>query len=256
LNSLVLGKPENPCILLLHGWGHSLDSLYPIGELLSQDYQVHLIDFPGFGRSVLPDEAKTKEGAWDTYNYAEVIAGYLERNNIRKTHILGHSFGGRVCLQLSCHFGEYIDRIILLDAAGLKPIRSGKAKRRMFRIKLIRKWMDIAGTFQSEAGRQQARECFSERYGSRDYKNAGDLRNVLVKTVTEDQTENARQVKHKTLVLWGEDDPETPVYMAKLLHEYIRDSRMVLMQHKGHEPFRGLGAHLCTYHILKFLRDQ
>ena len=253
LNHLILGVEGNPTFILLHGWGLSFRSLLPLGTLLSDSFHVHLIDLPGFGDSPLPPGASNKETSWDTYQYAERIIQYMNENDIHSAKILGHSFGGRVCLQLASKFANRIEEVILMDSAGLKPIRSFKSKIRIKRIRLIGWAIRFSKPLMSQKRHEKYYAWFGNKYGSTDYKNAGNLKHVFIKTVNEDQTESVKSIKKKCLILWGKDDTETPVYMANLLHSYIEKSKLIILGHKGHEPYSGLGSHLCAYHILNFL---
>ncbi len=63
LNVVRLGEGGVP-LLMLHGWAHSLENLRGLGELLSQDRAVHLIDLPGFGQSGVPTEVLVPRNTW------------------------------------------------------------------------------------------------------------------------------------------------------------------------------------------------
>ncbi len=254
LNTMVLSaSSEKPVMLLLHGWGQNLLSLHMLGSLLNKDRTVHLIDLPGFGKSPLPDEAKTKDGAWTTKHYAQVIIEYLRINNLSKVDVLGHSFGGRVCLQLAAHFPASINRMILMDAAGLKPLRSFGYKARLFRIRSLGAIIKMTRRITGEKINKKWHGWFSQKYGSSDYKSANDMRNVLVKTVNEDQENNAKKIKHPTYLIWGAEDDATPLDQAERLHKYIQNSDLLVLDNKGHMPYESLGAHLIVYHLRKFL---
>ncbi len=256
INSKILGSENNPVLLMLHGWGHSLVNLYPMGNLLKERFCVHVVDLPGFGNSPLPKESLYQETAWDTFRYAEEIISYMDANKIMTATVLGHSFGGRICLQLASKFPTRIDNLILIDSAGLKPIRSFLSNIRMRKIRLIGGSIYILKKFISKNKFQSLYNWYSKKFGSADFKNAGDLKQVLVKTVTENLEENAKTIMKNTLILWGENDTSTPLYMAKLLHRYIVNSTLIVMKNKGHEPFAGLGSHLCVYHINNYLNKM
>lgn len=87
---------------------------------------------------------------------------------------------------------------------------------------------------------------------SRDYRNAGELKNIFVKTVNEDLSEIAKHIECPVLLLWGEKDAETPVDIAKRYAALIPKSTLVVLPGKDHFPFLNEGAHLCAYHILRF----
>jgi pimeloyl-ACP methyl ester carboxylesterase len=246
LNAVVIGE-SGPAIILLHGWGHSIESMRPLGELLSQSAQVHLIDLPGFGKSPKPTED------WDTVGYANRIYQYLEDNKIQSADLLGHSFGGRVSIRLASRHPERVRSVVLINSGGLKRTLTGKKKIRAQLIGFLSKTikqidkLTSAGLFQS---------WFVPRFGSADYKNAGPLRNILVKTVTEDVSEDAAKITSPTFILWGELDQETPVESGQRLHALIQNSQLVILPGKDHYCFMGSGAHLCASYIIKFLNAQ
>ena len=256
LYSNILGNENCPVLIMLHGWGHTHAKLLPMGNLLKDQFYIHLIDLPGFGETPLPSESIESITAWDTYRYAEEIIAYMDTKNIKSATILGHSFGGRICLQLASKFSERVNDVILIDSAGLKPIRNFKSRIRFSKIKFIGVNIHLLKTFISNNTFQKLNNWYSNKYGSTDFKNAGELKQVLIKTVTENLEENAKMIKKKTLILWGENDTSTPLYMAKLLHYYIINSTLVVLKNKGHEPFTGLGSHLCVYHINNFLNKM
>jgi pimeloyl-ACP methyl ester carboxylesterase len=82
------------------------------------------------------------------------------------------------------------------------------------------------------------------------------MRNILVKTVNEDQTDSSHHIIAPTLILNGENDTQTPVEMAQRLHKYIRNSQLILLPGKDHFPFLGEGAHLCASYIRRFLMSE
>lgn len=244
LNAQKIGSSGHP-ILLMHGWGQSLHSLVALGELLGKTYQVHLIDLPGFGLSPAPTED------WDTKQYAECIYQYIKQNNLEKADLLGHSFGGRVAIRLTSAHPEIVRSMILINSGGLKRPLIGKRKLRSQYIGLLSKTIkQIDKTF----GSKIFETWFVPRFASLDYRNAGSLRNILVKAVNEDVTEDALRIKNPSFILWGEKDQETPLESGERFHALISGSQFVVLPGKDHFPFLGDGAHLCARYILNFLK--
>lgn len=233
-------------ILIMHGWGQSLESMRPLGELIGRTAQVHLIDLPGFGKSPRPKED------WDAIGYSECIYKYMRDNGIDRADLLGHSFGGKVAIRLASRHPEAVRGLILVNSSGLKRQLTGKKKLRADALRVLNrllKWSDK--TF----GTDFFNGWFVPKFGSRDYKDAGELRNILVKTVNEDVTEDTARITSPAFLLWGELDQETPVDMGKRLNELIENSRLVVLPGKDHFPFLGDGAHLCARYILDFLKS-
>lgn len=247
LNTVKLGdKPGEP-VVMLHGWGQSLESLRALGELVSQFHTVYLVDLPGFGNSDEPDEDA------DTVAYAEIIRQFLLDNNIEKPHLLGHSFGGRVSIRLSSRYPELVKSIILVDSGGLKRKVAGRKKLRSHFIKLLSKTTKLLDNL---TGSTLFKNWFTPKFGSRDYLNSsGTMRKVLVRAVNEDVTEDAQKVSVPTFILWGEKDDETPVEMGERLNELIKNSKLTVLPGKDHFPFLNDGAHLCAHHLLAFLKN-
>jgi len=245
-HAVVLGKEGLPPILMLHGWGQTLEIMAPLGEKLARNRPVYLIDLPGFGGT--PWLGKD----WGTYDYAKYLIGYLNTIGISEISLLGHSFGGRISLQLASHWPDRIRDVVLVSSAGLPLIRTPVQRMRVNAIRLMGKLFSIVPSNLGEALGRWHRN----RFGSSDYKNAGVLRNTLIKTVTEDQTENASRIKKPTLLLWGELDNETPVNMAERLHELIAGSTLEVLPGRNHYPFLGNDVYLCAEIIKEFLTKQ
>jgi pimeloyl-ACP methyl ester carboxylesterase len=235
-----------PPLVMLHGWGQSLGSLLALGDLLSKSRSVHLIDLPGFGGSPKPPSD------WGTIDYADRILAYLHEQNLKDVDILGHSFGGRIALQMAAKEPQLIRKLVLINAAGLKRELKGK---RAFKASLARTSLSVCRLLDRTFGLHTFQEWHVPSFASADYRNSGELRIIFVKTVNEDLTEIARQIAQPVLLLWGENDQEVPVEIAHRYHELIANSQLKILPGKDHFPFLNEGAHLCTYHVLKFL-DQ
>ena len=243
LNVVVRGEGK-PALIMLHGWGESLNVLWPLGELLSKTRQVHLIDLPGFGQSPMPPTD------WNTEQYAERVLQYINEMQLDNFDLLGHSFGGRISIRLAYKKLHLLRSLVLINSHGIRLKQPFPKNIKASWLKWAAqwcKWLDRAGGF------DLFESWFVPRYGSRDYKNAGALRNILVKTVNEDVSEQAKEISVPTLLLWGEQDQETPLAIGKRFHELICNSKLVVLPGQGHFPFTGEGAHLCAYHILDYL---
>ncbi len=245
LNTERIGQTGHP-ILILHGWGQSIVTMRQLGELIGNYQQVHLIDLPGFGKSPKPDED------WDSIGYAACIKKYMDDNHIAKADVLGHSFGGKVASRLASRYPDSVRGLILVDSSGLKRQLTGKKKLRTEYVRTLSKlvkWSDK--TFKTKL----FADWFAPKFGSRDYQNAGPLKNILVKTVNEDTTSDVKKITAPTFILWGELDDETPVEMAERLNQLIPNSRLLVMPRKDHYPFLGDGLHLSGKYIMDFLNS-
>lgn len=250
INSRIIKKTQAgdlPPLIMLHGWNRTLQDLLPLGELLSPYMEIHLLDLPGFGESSLPD------GDWDTSQYAGQVLEYLKGRSIERFSLLGHSFGGRISIRISSAHPEKVDSLILIGSHGLTRKRSLYGNVRVKSISLLGKTVKKLDRLFNLT---LFKDKFAPRFGSPDYRNAGPLRGTLVKTVNEDQAENAKKIKARTLLLWGSEDNEAPVTMAQEFNSLIKDSHLIVLPGKDHSPFHGAGAHLCAHHIISFLKPE
>jgi pimeloyl-ACP methyl ester carboxylesterase len=253
INTTIIGTGTLP-LVLLHGWGQSLQALMPLGEILSSiDRKIILMDLPGFGASKPPFEVTNDGGGWGTEQYASAVKNKLESLGVTRCVLLGHSFGGRICVRLASGSPELVEKLILVATHGIPRTRSLVERLKSFPIR-------IASTLCKFADRWVGTKLFASvlvpRIGSRDYLAAGQLRKTLVKTVNENLSSLAATIAVPTLLLWGTKDTETPIDIARRYNMLIKNSKLLLLEGKGHEPFKDVGAHLLAYHIEHFLASN
>lgn len=232
-------------LVLLHGWGQSSQALKPLAELLSHQSKVILVDLPGFGRSSTPTNA------WSTQDYAHYIAKFLKEQGIEKFDLLGHSFGGKISISLASLYPNRVRQLILIASAGLKTHLSiyDSIHRKLL------KYVAVSLKSIDQIGKTQLfQDYFVPRFGSRDYQQAGSMREILVKTVNEDVTPQIRRIVSPTLILFGSDDLETPPECGERMNVLIPHSILRVFPGKGHQLFADCGSHLCASYILPFLK--
>lgn len=234
-------------LLMLHGWGQSHEALMPLAALLSDHVTPYLIDLPGFGKSESP------MSCWSAFDYADALVHYLDTRGIDKISLLGHSFGGKVALCLAIRHPERVDRLILIASSGMPPKRTFLARVKFFCIRTLGKSMKIVDRI---FGTSYFAHLFVPRFASRDYKNAGAMRSILVKSVNEDLSSEIPKIQCETLVLWGEKDQETPLETGKRLSGLISRSTFYSFPHHDHQLFHDVGAHLCAKYIKAFVQSH
>ncbi len=220
-----------PYTLLLHGWGVS-GSIFDKFVDLMPERNFIILDFPPFGKSNI--EPKD----WNIFTYANMVISLCEHLKIDQVNVLGHSFGGRVAIILASLRPSLIEKCILVSSAGLKPKRTLKYHFKLYSYKLLRYF----GFMINNAG-------------SDDYKElSNDMKKVFVNVVSEHLDGYLPLIKQKTLIIYGEKDKETPVYMAKRLHKHIKNSRLEIIPEAGHFCFID---NLMTFYRLvdKFLEE-
>lgn len=229
-------KPEmksRPAIVLMHGWGCRMSTLASIESIFSSKMRVVNIDLPGHGESGEPPEI------WGVEEFTEVLEELLAKLGITKPSLLGHSFGGRIGILYASR--NEVDRLVLVDAAGVKPSRSlltlGGLKyySKVIPFKLAKKLLPrILG---QERG-AKAIAAWRGKAGSADYRNSSDvMRGVMSRCVNQDLKQYMPSIKAPTLLVWGEEDRATPLSDAKTMERLIPDAGLVSFPGCGHYSF-------------------
>jgi pimeloyl-ACP methyl ester carboxylesterase len=210
-------------VLLLHGWGGSIESMTPVFDEFVKHYAVVAIDFPGHGESELPPSA------WDVSDFVGCVLQVMDALQLEHPHIIAHSHGGRVTIKLAATHPDRVGKIVLVDSAGVRPSRSYKYYLRVSLAK-IGKFLATYGGGWGEHLRQRIYTAVA----SQDYANAGPLRDTFVKIVNADLTSELPAIQAPTLLVWGENDTDTPLTSAKLMQQLIPGAELVVLQHAGH----------------------
>jgi pimeloyl-ACP methyl ester carboxylesterase len=225
INYMDEGKGKN--VLLLHGWGGSIQTMMPIFNILKDRFRVVTLDLPGFGRSDTP------KVPWNSYDYAECINKFINKLNLRDLILFGHSHGGRISIILASKY-DFVKKLILIDSAGIIPKRKTKYYIKVYGFKLLKKLY-----FMLPGKNKEARmEKFYMKFGSRDYRDAeGIMRQTMVKVINDNLMNLLSLIKAPTLLIWGENDQDTPLYMGKMMENEITDSGLVVLKGAGHYSY-------------------
>ena len=218
---------EGHPLLLLHGWGCNTTTFNAIRPFLEARFRVLTIDFAGFGQSDEPREV------WGVEEYTRSVEALAKAEGIENPILIGHSFGGRVSIVYASR--NKTQKVILVDAAGVKPRRSLSYYRKVYTFKLIKRILPLV------VGRKRANEMIEARRskaGSSDYNQATPMmRAILSKCVNEDLCHLMPKIEAPTLLFWGEKDTATPLADAKRMEKLIPDAGLVTVAGAGHFAF-------------------
>ncbi len=208
-------------ILLLHGWGASGQIFHSITQDLADNFTVYVVDFWGFGKSEKPNLDAT------LFDYAEAVARLCKEIIKNPCVIIGHSFGGRVAILLSAIYPQIVSKLVLVDSAGVPPKFSLKKVLKIKKYKKIKSKVNLGKVDKSEL----------DKFGSTDFKALPDeMKKVFVSVVNLDLVPYAKKIKAQTLLFWGKNDKDTPIYMANRLKHCIKNSKLMVVD-GGHFSF-------------------
>ena len=207
------GKP----LLLLHGWGGNADSFLPVARDFTPKRRVYTLEFPGFGQSPAP------KVPWTIYDYADATAEFMDQEGLNGCDIIAHSFGGRVSILLGAKRPDLVGKLVLTGAAGLIKKRTMKYYYKVYTYK-IAKW--FLKTF---APRKL--EAMQKKAGSADYRALPQsMKKTFINVVNEDLKGYLKSIKASTLLLWGKDDQDTPLYFGEIMEREIPDAGLVTLK--------------------------
>jgi len=217
-------------VMMLHGWGASAELILPLAKKLAPlGYTAHILDMPGHGASPEPPSA------WSVMDYAQLVVAYMQHQAINRAHLFGHSFGGRVSIVLGAEYPQYVNKMVLADAAGIRPKTPLSKQIRLSVYKSIRDGLKTIG-FHGLS--DQLRGWYNKKYASADFlATSGIMRETFLRVVNQDLSEYAKKIKAPTLLIWGEKDQDTPLWQAKQLENLIPDAGLVVYPNAGHYSY-------------------
>ena len=232
VNVVMSGSGERAA-LLLHGWGCSAKMMQSVADLLAGGMRVAAIDFPGHGRE---GKAPAPPQPWGVPEYMEMTAAIIRQLELAPCDIVAHSFGARVAILLASTYPELVGRMILTGAAGIRKKQTGKATARQKLYKGLRGAMNVMEkTHLFGDLPDRGREALVQRFGSPDYRALSpDMRKTFNKVISLDLTDRLEKIEAPTLLYWGAQDTETPLWMGQLMQEKIPDAGLVVEEGCGH----------------------
>ena len=231
----------NP-VLILHGWGSSSLSWGPvIEELARNNFCAYVPDLPGFGQSPEPP------AHWDLPDYTEFVHCLIREMGIQGCMLVGHSFGGRIGIQLASKHPQDIRLLALCGAAGI--VRHHTLKARVFaRISAIGKSLPLP--------QRHARKLLHFLAGERDYYRASTtMRSVMSKTLQHELKGLLPSISCPTLLLWGSEDRATPVSDAKIAESLIPNNTLIVLSGYTHSLQRQAPQEVAR-HIQQFFNKH
>lgn len=216
------GKEE---LVILPGWGDTRKSFSHIISLLADYYTIYIVDYPGFGNTVFPPHDMT------IYDYSDMIKEWLDSLSLENATLLGHSFGGRILITLTGYYHYNYEKIILMNAAGIKPKKTLQSVFRKRYYKLLMKM----GNILPSSIRKKFKDYLFSHFASSDYKSLLPImRKTFQNIISEDLTSYLEEINSQTLILWGNDDTSTPVKDAYLMRKKIKNSKLYVFKNTGH----------------------
>jgi pimeloyl-ACP methyl ester carboxylesterase len=230
------GNPNNPAVVLIHGFGGSSWDYNAFATELSRDYFVVSMDQLGYGLS-----QKSTAFDYQRRSQAQMMDAVLREMNITPYAIAGHSMGGEVVLNYVDLYPDRVEKLILFAAAGLQQGGGAQGSLPGWVIDLTVRnyWLQrtiFEGAYAVESFRTA--EVFDPMF----YQNAQIPTAVFLKfsQVTDGgaMRERLSSLALPTLIVWGELDTFVSVQSAYRFAEELPNNRVVIYPGIGHLPFQ------------------
>ena len=232
---------QGPDILLLHGWMCSTELWKPVVDALAHRARLTVLDFPGHGKSARPPEP------WSVTEYARCTERFVRALGLEGCAAVAHSFGGRIALYLGAERSGLFRKLVLTGCAGLRPAPTARSKARARLYKALRASCNGARAMRVFGGLpDRVQNALRKRFGSADY-NALDaeMQKTFTRVVNQDLRGYLPRIQAPALLYWGEDDTETPMWMAKEMERTIPDAGLVTVPGAGHYAYLEHAREFC-----------
>ena len=236
------GRSGKPPVLFLHGWGCGMGIFAGLMDAMQDGAALAALDFPAHGESEEPPEP------WGVGDFTQQVVGLLQYLEIHKADVIAHSFGARVAITLAAKHPELVNKIVITGGAGVKKPADTQTSRKTARYKRLRAAAQAMMKIPPLQKLMKAvQESLIRKYGSRDYAALGEtMRSTFVKIVSEDLVPLLGQIKAPVLLIWGDKDEETPLWMGQTMEHEIGDAGLVVFEGRSHYAFLEESARFLT----------
>lgn len=214
-------------IVVLHGWGLNSSRYTKLKNQLKKLYPRVLIpDLPGFG-----NKKKLNKPLY-LRDYVDYVHKLLSKNKINKTTLVGHSFGGRVAIKYAEKYPHSLAKLVL---TGVPIYKENSSLKRTLLLVLAKAGKKLFQIFASAKFTHYAQRILYRMAGSSDYLKADPVLKVTLQNIlSEDLSLVARRINTPTLLIWGDEDLHTPLWIAQKAEKIINKAKLIVVSHADH----------------------
>jgi 2-hydroxy-6-oxonona-2,4-dienedioate hydrolase len=218
---------QGPTVILLHGLGGAKEFwLANIGALAAK-YHVYALDQIGFGQSDKPLLD------YKIATFTDFLQGFMQVEKIAKATVVGNSFGGWIAIDFAVQHPEMVDKLVLVDAAGLawlKPLPDLNPS-------TLAGWRTLIETvFYNK--KMVSDEAVAQAFTQHMRNNDGYTIERTVAGFASPQFEDEKlaSIHAATLVVWGREDELVPLASGEKFRDGIAGAKLLVIEHCGHVP--------------------
>lgn len=259
------GPQGAPALLLLHGFGSSLQAWDDWSVKLEQKYRVIRLDLPGFGLTgASPDQDYSEE------KDLAILTHFANKLGLDKFSVIGHSMGGKMAWSLAAAQPDRVQALVLMAPDGFPETKDIGTKPYevpaiMGLIKyVLPKYLVRKSIEPAFAEADALNDALVNRYF--DMLRAPGVRGAILErsnqTIYTDPVPRLKAIKAPTLLIWGEQDQMIPSTNAQSYANVLSNSTTVLVPKLGHllqeeQPEKGLAVvmEFLDQHLIKSLKN-
>lgn len=211
-------------LVLLHGLFGALSNFHGLIEYFRQHNKVIVPILPLFELDILHSTVG---------GLAKFVHKFLEARDYRNAHLLGNSLGGHVALVHVLKHPERIKSLILTGSSGLFESGMGDSYPKRGDYEYIKRKTEL--TFYNP--QTATKELVDEVYGIVNNRlKAIKIISLAKSAIRNNLGEELNQIKHPTLLVWGNNDSITPPFVAREFNKLIPNSELYFIDKCGHAP--------------------
>ena len=237
------GNPQKPLLIFVHGLGdRAAETWRRFISILSNDFHVVSFDLPGFGHSSKANKLYSPD------NYVQFIQYVARRYKQKSFMLVGHSMGGNIALRYAATYPEDLDRLMLIDAAGILHRFSYVKFLNHYGIKILPQFYKeqtqdlesvsdfLLGPLGENAGLIELGEklILGQPALRENLLGAEPAAIAAYAMIMTDYSRVLTAMKVPTLILWGGQDAVTPLRTAKVLASALPNSGLIVFDSAGH----------------------
>ncbi len=233
------GPKAAPAVILLHGFGDSLETWEAWARTLSADHRVARFDLPGFGLT-----GADPMGDYGDARALSVLLGLMDALAIQRASLIGNSLGGKLAWKCAAAHPDRVEKLVLVSPDGFASpgFAYGRKAEVPFLLRLLPYTLpksmvtaSLAPAYGDPAG---ITDALVTRY--RDMLLAPGVRAAMLDRMEQvmlvDPAPDLARVTAPTLLVWGVKDGMIPFTNAADYTRAITGSRLVALDGLGHVP--------------------
>jgi pimeloyl-ACP methyl ester carboxylesterase len=242
VNYVDIGEGDAPPVVFIHGLGGSWQNWLENIPAMAEGRRVVALDLPGFGRSEMPADpisitlfAKT----------VETLAQQLDLGHIA---VVGNSMGGFTAAEVAIRHPDRIERLVLVDAAGISIAEAGKVAQRLGRLivsgggqelgdptRILRRpgFIQLAFGAVMRHPTRLKRDFLAEQLTGMGAPGFADSLQALL---SYDFRDRLSDIQVPALVVQGEEDVLVPLGDAREFEKRIPHATSLMLADTGHVP--------------------